>query len=159
MEPEEPEHVTKEEVLELRRTIAQLKDKVREYEEVTPYLYADDMEEYLIVARTPVMDEKFQDAIKCSLEAYKRISEKNETMKKILSYFKGKTIKEKKKALCEYLKLHPCFRTEDPKLLLQRLKLKNKFGDYFETREIPLTPIKDAIDEFNEQEGEENLLK
>ena len=159
MEPEEPEHITKEEVLELRKTIAELKDKVREYEENTPYLLNDDMAEFLIVARTAPMDEKFQDAMKCSLEAYKRISEKNETMKKILSYFKGKTIKEKKKALCEYLKLHPCFRTEDPKILLQRLKLKNKFGDFFESREVPLNPIKEAIDEFNSIPTEENLLK
>ena len=154
---EEP--ISKEEVIKLRRTIANLQCKVDEYERICCGVYIDDMIEYLIIARTSAMNDKFQDAIKCTVDSYRKVTEKNETMKEILEFFEGKTIKEKKNGLRDFLKEHPCFRTEDPKLLLQRLRLQRKYGDYFALREIPLTPIKDAIEEFNGQEGEENLLK
>ena len=143
------EPISAEQALEMRRTIANLQFKVNEYELNYSGVYNDDMIEYLIIARTSAMNDKFKDAIKCATDSYRRVSERTEEMKQILTFFEGKTVKEKKDRLRDFLRDHPCFRTEDPKLLLQRLRLQKKYGDYFAAREIPLTPIKDAINEFN----------
>ena len=143
------EPISAEQALEMRRTITNLQNKVTEYELNYSGVYNDDMIEYLIIARTSAMNDKFKDAIKCTIDSYRKVSEKTEEMKQILTFFQGKTVKEKKDHLRDFLREHPCFRTEDPKLLLQRLKLQKKYGDYFATREIPLTPIMDGIRDFN----------
>ena len=143
------EPISAEQALEMRRTIANLQFKVNEYELNYSGVYNDDMIEYLIIARTSAMNDKFKDAIKCANDSYRRVSDKTEEMKQILSFFEGKTVKEKKDQLRDFLRDHPCFRTEDPKLLLQRLRLQKKYGEFFASREIPLTPIMDGIKEFN----------
>ena len=147
-----------QENVQLRRQLAEIRTKVGQYQSLACGLCIDDMFEYLVIACTSAMNDKIKDALKCSADAYRRISEKDEILHQILEHFEGKTIREKKDKLRDFLKENPAYRTQDSKLLLQRLKLKNKYGDFFEARELPQTPIKDAIDEFNAQEGEENLL-
>ena len=117
-------------------------------------VYCDDLYEYLNIACTKAMDEKYEDAMKYSYETIKHISGKDETMQKILAYFEGKNIKEKKAALNNFLKEHPSLRTADLQLLLQRIKLGKKYGEVFSQRELPQTPIKEAIDELNAQAAE-----
>ena len=112
-------------------------------------VYCDDLYEYLTIAFTKGMDEKYEDAMKYSYEAIKRISAKDETMQKILEFFEGKNVKEKKAALNNFLKEHPSLRSADPQLLLQRIKFGKKYGEKFAQREMPPTPIKDALDEIN----------
>ena len=117
-------------------------------------IYCDDLYEYLNIACTKAMDEKYEDAMKYSYEVIKHISCKDETMQKILEFFEGKNAKEKKAALNNYLKEHPTLRTADLHLLLQRIKLGRKYGEIFAQRPLPQTPIKDAIDELNAQVAE-----
>ena len=117
-------------------------------------IYCDDLFEYLNIACTKAMDEKYEDAMKYSYEVIKHISCKDETMQKILEFFEGKNVKEKKAALNNYLKEHPTLKTADLHLLLQRIKLGRKYGEIFAQRPLPQTPIKDAIDELNAQVAE-----
>ena len=84
---------------QLRRHIAELECRVRKFEDNYGFLCCDDMIEYLIVARSSAMNDKIKDAVKCTIESFRKISDKNETMKKILSFFEGKTSSEKKNAL------------------------------------------------------------
>ena len=120
-------------------------------------VYCDDLYEYLNIACTKAMDEKYEDAMKYSYETIKRISAKDETLQKILEFFEGKNTKEKKAALNNYLKEHPSLRTTDMQLLLQRIKLGKKYGEIFAQRPLPQTPIKDAIDELKPN-AEDDLL-
>ena len=138
-----------EDAKQLRRHIAELQCRVQKFDNEYGFLHCDDIIEYLIIARSSAMNDKIKDAVKCTAECFRKISDKNEIMRQILTFFEGKTSTDKKNALRDFLKENPAFRTTSPELLLQRLKLKNKFGDYFESREIPLNPIKEAIDEFN----------
>ena len=117
-------------------------------------IYCDDLFEYLNIACTKAMDEKYEDAMKYSYEVIKHISCKDETMQKILEFFEGKNVKEKKAALNNYLKEHPTLKTADLHLLLQRIKLGRKYGEIFAQRPLPQTPIKEAIDELNAQVAE-----
>ena len=107
------------------------------------------MYEYLLIARTSAMKDKIQDALMCSADCYRKISEKDDAMKKILSFFNGNNNREKKDALRDYLKENPQYRTKNPKLLYQRLRLKQKYEDQFAQREIPVHQIQDAVDELN----------
>ena len=134
---------------ELRRQLAVLQDRIQEMERANYGLMTDDMYEYLIIARTEAMDEKINDVMKYTIETYRKVSEKNETMKKILDYFPGTTTVQRREGLKEFIKQHPSFRTTNPELLLQRIRLHKKYSEQFSTQDIPASPLKDAIDASN----------
>lgn len=138
-----------QENVQLRRQLAEIRTKVGQYQSLACGLCIDDMFEYLVIARSSAMNDKIKDALKCAADAYRRISEKDEILQQILAHFEGKTTREKKDKLRDFLKENPAYRTLDSKLLLQRLKLKDKYGAALEERELPTTPIKDAIDELD----------
>ena len=133
----------------LRRQIAELQAKIdaRKHDEYG--IVADDLFEYLIIARTEAMDQKISDALKFTQETYRRAVEKDETVKRILDFFPGRTAFQKKDKLREFIHEHPSFRTTNPELFLQRLRLYRKYSDTFSKELIPLQPIKDAIDRSN----------
>ena len=107
------------------------------------------MYEYLLIARYSAMKDKIQDALMCTADCYRKITDKDDAMKKILSFFNGNNARKKKDALRDYLKENPQYRTKNPKLLYQRLRLTRKYSEEFSHREIPEHPIQDAIDELN----------
>ena len=133
----------------LRRQIAELQAKITERERNDYGIIADDLFEYLVIARTEAMDEKINDVLKFKQETYRKAVENEETIKHILDFFTGRTTLQKKEQLREFIKAHPCFRTSNPELLLQRLRLHRKYSDTFSKEQIPLQPIKDAIDRSN----------
>ena len=137
------------EVRELHMKIVELEAKIKEYESQHYGLNTDDMYEFLVAARLKAMNEKVQDALRYTVNTYRTISGREETMKKVLDYFDGNTIKEKKAALHEFLKQNPAMRTTDPILLLQRLRIMKKYQDIFSAKEIPEHPIEDAIRELS----------
>ena len=137
------------EVQEMRARMAELGDMIKRYSENQYGLLEDDFFEYLIIARAQAMAGKIEDILAYTTETYKKLSDKDATMKQILSFFEGKTSKEKKDALKNFIKENPHFRTNKPELLLQRLRLAKKYGDFFSQQDIPQTPIKDAIDNIN----------
>ena len=140
------------ELKKLKKQLSKITEQIIKFQDTG--IYCDDMYEYLSIACTKAMDEKVEDAMKCTYELFKHISSKDETMKQILEFFDGDTAKEKKNALHNFLKEHPSLRTADPQLLLQRLKLGRKYGEVFSQRGLPQTPIKEAIDELNAQAAE-----
>ena len=133
----------------LRRQIAELQAKIDERKHDEYGIVADDLFEYLIIARTEAMDEKINDMLKFTQEAYRKAIEKDETVRRILEFFPGRTAFKKKEQLREFIIEHPSFRTTDPKLLLQRLRLYRKYSDTFSKEPIPLQPIKEAIERSN----------
>ena len=143
---------TPAQVSKLMKRIIELENKVNQYEGVVTEVLCDDIYEFLVVARPEAMKEKLKDVVNCKVDFYRQLSEKDIIMTKILMFFEGKTIKEKKDALRNYLRENPMFRTTKPELLLQRLNLTKNFASAFARREIPERPIKDALDELNSQE-------
>lgn len=137
------------EVREMRAKMIELSDMIKRYGDDEYGLIEDDFFEYLIIARAEAMSGKIQDMLNYTTEVYRQLSDKNVTMKQILSFFQGKTSKEKKEELRKFIKEHPEFRTTCPELLLQRLRLTKKYGDLFAQRDIPQQPIRDAIKETN----------
>ena len=133
----------------LKQQIRELKDRVRELEEKGANIFKDDMYEYLVVACTKAMNEKLADALAYTREAYSLMSEKDKYVRKILSYFEGKTVREKKRELFNFIKENPVYRTKSPQLLLQRLRYTKKYGDILSNDVLPQTPLKDAIDRSN----------
>ena len=138
-----------EEVEQLRKKIAELEEKVKQYVQNDYGLYCDDMYEYLVIARSVAMKDKLEDALSCTADFYRKVSDKDQIMKHVLNFFEGRTSREKKDKLRDFLNHNPHYRTKHPQLLLQRLRLKQKFEDKFAQREIPEHPIQDAIDELN----------
>ena len=136
-------------VRQLKQRINELEHKILEYEDKYYGLCCDDMYEYLIVARSEAMLGKIKDAMDCSADYYRKMQASDETMQKIFNLLPGKNSKEKKDALRDFLKENPHYRTKDPALLHQRLRLAKKYGEVFSVQEIPEHPIKDAIDESN----------
>ena len=136
-------------VIELKKQIAALQEKLSQVQLTEYGLFADDMYEFLLIARTPAMNEKIADAISCTIDAYRKLTEKDETIKRILEFFPGKTTNQRKDALRDFLKENPAFRTKSPELLLQRLRLHRKYSDTFSHEEISTQPIKEAIDRSN----------
>ena len=133
----------------LKKQIAALTERVKALEEKGASLIIDDLYEYLAVARTKAMNEKISDALKYTREAYDKLTEKDATMKKILSYFNGRTARERKNELFRYIKDNPVVRTSDPEIMLQRIRYIKKYGDILASEDIPQTPLKDAIDRSN----------
>ena len=137
------------EIDRLRRKIEQLETKVKHYESCFTELYCDDMYEYLLIARQEALQDRIKDILNCKTEFYRLLPEKDKTMKQILMFFEGGSVKAKKENLRNYLKENPIFRTADPKLLLQRLKLTRTYAAAFSHNDLPQTPIQDAIKESN----------
>ena len=136
---------------QFQKQVTKLADAIVKFEAKNYGIACDDIYEYLAIACSDDMEKKIQDTMKYTVESIRKISAKDETMKQILELFEGNNVREKKEKLKEYLNEHPLFRTTDPKILLQRLKLKDKYGEVFARRPIPQTPIKEAIDELNAQ--------
>ena len=136
-------------VNELRKQIAALQEKLNQYQNTNYGLFCDDIYEYLLIARTAAMNEKAADALSCTIDTYRKLSEKEEKIKHILEFFPGKTTNQRKDQLREFLRENPAFRTRHPDLLLQRLRLHKKYADIFSKEPIPLQPINDAIDRSN----------
>ena len=137
----------------LRNRIAELETKVKQYENTMEgILYCDDIFEFLVIARSEAMKDKLKDVIDCGADFYRNLSDKQPVMQQILLFFDGKTVRAKKDALRDYLRENPIFRTKQPEILLQRLKLTRNYGVKFAQREIPEHPIQDALDELNSQE-------
>ena len=136
-------------VRQLKQQISELEHKIMEYEDKYYGLYCDDMFEYLIIARSEAMMGKIKDAIDCNADFYRKMQANDEKMKKVFDLLPGKNTKEKKDALRDFLKENPHFRTKDPELLHQRLRLAKKYGEAFARQEIPEHPIKSAIDASN----------
>ena len=143
---------TPAQLTKLLQKIADLENKVKQYENMVTEVFCDDVFEFLIVARPEAMTDKLKDVVNCKADFYRLLSDKDIIMQKILMFFEGKTIKDKKDALRNYLRENPIFRTTKPELLLQRLSLTKKYAATFSRREIPEHPIQDAIDELNPQE-------
>ena len=133
----------------LKKQIAALTERVKALEENGASLIVDDLYEYLAVARTKAMNEKISDALAYTREAYDKLTERDNTMKKILSYFEGRTVRERKNELFRFIKNNPVCRTADPELVLQRLRYIKKYGDILAAEDLPQTPLKDAIDRSN----------
>ena len=133
----------------LKKQIAALTERVKSLEENGAGLIMDDLFEYLAVARTKAMNEKLSDVLAYTRDAYEKLTEKDNTMKKILSYFDGPTVRERKRGLFKFIKDNPVLRTANPELMLQRLRCIKKYGDIFATEDLPQTPLKDAIDRSN----------
>ena len=136
-------------VIELKKQIVALQEKLSQVQLTEYGLFADDLYEYLLIARTQAMNDKVSDAISCTNDAYRRLTEKDETIKRILEFFPGKTTNQRKDSLRDFLRENPAFRTKNPELLLQRLRLHRKYADTFSKEQIPLQPIKEAIDRSN----------
>ena len=134
-----------------QKHVTKLAEQMVKFESEYSGIACDDMYEYLTIAFTKAMNEKIEDAIKYTITTFREISAKDETMKQILEFFEGKNVREKKLALHNFIKDNPVYRTTEPKILLQRLKLGKKYGEIFAQRPFPQTPIKDAIDELNAQ--------
>ena len=141
-----------EEVEQLRKKITELEEKVKQFVQNDYGLYCDDMYEYLVIARSEAMKDKIEDALSCTTDFYRKVSDKDQIMKNVLTFFEGRTSREKKDQLRDFLNHNPQYRTKHPRLLLQRLRLKKKYEDKFAQREIPEHPIQDAVDEINPQE-------
>ena len=145
-------------VKQFTKHLTKLAEKMVKFESEYGSIVCDDMYEYLTIACTKAMNEKIEDALKYTIVTFREISAKDETMKQILEFFEGKNVREKKLALHNFIKDNPVYRTTDPKILLQRLKLGKKYGEIFSQRELPQTPIKDAMDEIKPKIEEDNLL-
>ena len=141
-----------------QKHVTKLAEQMVKFESEYGSIACDDMYEYLTIACTKAMNEKIEDALKYTIVTFREISAKDETMKQILEFFEGKNVREKKLALHNFIKDNPVYRTTDPKILLQRLKLGKKYGEIFSQRELPQTPIKDAMDELKSKDEENELL-
>ena len=135
----------------LNRQFSKITEEMIRIEEKDYGITCDDIYEFLIIARQKEMEEKINDALNYTNEIFRRLSVKEEIMKQILEFFEGNNAKEKKDNLKKFLNEHPVFRTTDPKILLQRLKIGQKYGEIFSQWTFQDTPIKDAIDEINAQ--------
>ena len=136
--------------------IIELENKIRQYENNHYGLVNDDMFEFLVIARSNAMQGKIKEAIECSADFYRKVSTRDEIMTQVMTFFEGKTIKEKKDALRKFLTENPHYRTMDPKLLLQRLRLGKKYGEKFADLDVvPQNPIKDAIEQIKAEETKE----
>ena len=113
-------------------------------------IVCDDWFELLAVARQELIDEKIRDALNYSSNKVLRISDKDPFMIQILSFFEGKTSREKKLNLVRFLEEHPSLKSVHPERVLQRLRLIKKYGDEFSRLNLATTPINDAINEVNE---------
>ena len=140
-------------VAKLMQKITELQNKVRQLEVPVTEIFCDDIFEFLIVARPDAMAEKLKDVVNCKPDFYRLLSEKDLVMKQILMFFEGKTIKDKKDALRNYLRENPIFRTQKPELLLQRLRLTRRYATDFRRKDIPEQPIQETLDELNSQEA------
>ena len=145
-------------VKQFRKHLTALTEEIIKFDDQNYGIACDDMYEYLTIACEKAMNEKIEDALKYTITTFREISAKDETMKQILEFFEGKNVREKKLALHNFIKEHPVFRTTDPKLLLQRLKLGKKYGEIFAQRPLPQTPIKEALDELKPNAEEDDLL-
>ena len=141
-----------------QKHVTKMAEQIVKFESEYSGIACDDMYEYLTIACTKAMNEKIEDALKYTIVTFREISAKDETMKQILEFFEGKNVREKKLALHNFIKDNPVYRTTDPKILLQRLKLGKKYGEIFSQRELPQTPIKDAMDELKSKDEENELL-
>ena len=122
-------------------------------------IVCDDWFEFLAVAKQSLLDEKIRDALNYSANKLLRISDKDPFMIQILSFFEGKTSREKKLNLVRFLEKHPSLKSAHPECILQRLRLINKYEDKFSHLNLTETPINDAItaedEDLNNQEQQE----
>ena len=143
---------------QLRKMKKMINNRLADLESRGYDLFRDDQYEYLVIARLERMNEKMQDALDYAHSIYYKLTEKDKTFSKILKHFDGKTIKEKRRALFDFIDKNPVFRTAKPELLLQRLDMIKKFGDDFGAIGLSDTPIKDKVQELENQLHDEDVL-